>query len=77
MSCKLQMRYFPDEDILHLLIAKGQEAKSMEVSPGVTVELDEDGSVIGVEILDASRFMRDTVLDTMQGRLIQSTKQAA
>lgn len=71
------MTYFKDEDILHLLISEGQEARSIEVAPNVTVELDEAGEMIGIEIINASHFLRDTILDTVQGKLLQAGKKAA
>lgn len=47
---------------LHLSISGEKEAGSVEIAPNVTVELNDKGELIGVEILEASRFVRDTVL---------------
>ena len=33
----------------------------MEVAEGVNVELDEEGQLLGVEILNASRFLRAAI----------------
>jgi uncharacterized protein YuzE len=33
----------------------------VEVTEGVNVELDQEGQLIGVEILNASRFLRATI----------------
>jgi len=33
----------------------------VEVAEGVNVELDEEGQLLGVEILNASRFLRATI----------------
>ena len=41
------------------------------INPMVNVELNEKGEWIGVEILEASRFVRDTVLECAQGRMLQ------
>ena len=65
-----QMTYFEKEDILHLAISDGPEAGSVEVSPNITAELDAQGALIGIEILDASAYIRDSLLDTVQGRLL-------
>ena len=46
--------YFDQEDILHLLFADGEEDNSVELSPTITVELNAQGEVIGIEILQAS-----------------------
>jgi len=71
---KLQMRYFEQEDILHITIAEGPEASSMDITPDVTAELDAAGSLIGIEILNASDFIRDAVVENVQGRLLGLSK---
>jgi uncharacterized protein YuzE len=68
---KMQIRYFEEEDILHMVIADGPEARSLELSPTITVELNDQNEVIGIEILDASVFLRDSVLDSIQARTLQ------
>lgn len=68
------MTYFESEDILHLAIAEGPEGGSVELSPNITAELDPAGEVIGVEILQASGFLRDAVLDSIQAKLLHLTK---
>lgn len=61
MSTKLA--YFSEEDVLHLGISEEEEANSVEVSPNITAELNDQGELIGIEILHASSFLRDTVLE--------------
>jgi len=73
---KTRMRYFEEEDILHLAISDEKEAGSVELSPNIIVELNESGDVIGVEILDASAFMESAVLDSIQARLAIPQKAA-
>ena len=65
------MRYFEQEDILHLVIAKGSESRSLELSPNITVELNDQNELMGVEILNASKFLRDTVLESVQAKTLQ------
>lgn len=67
---KSRMAYFEQEDILHLMISDGAEAQSVEVSPDITVELNDKGELIGIEILDASEFLRDTIAESVQARLL-------
>ena len=59
------------DDILHLSISNEKEAGSVEIAPNVTVERNDKGELIGIEILEASRFVRDTVLESAQGRMLQ------
>ena len=39
----------------------GEEERFVEVAEGVNVELDQEGQLLGVEILNASRFLRVTI----------------
>jgi uncharacterized protein YuzE len=74
---KIQMSYFENEDILHVVFADGPEGGSVELSPGVTAELNDKGELIGVEILNASAFIRDAILETVQAKMLaQDSAQA-
>ena len=68
---EMSMTYFEEEDIIHIVISEEPEAASVEIGPNITVELNPAGEVIGVEILQASAFLRDTILDTVQWRILQ------
>jgi uncharacterized protein YuzE len=68
------MKYFAREDILHLALSDEPEAGSVEVSPNITAELNADGELIGIEIIGASAFIRDSVVDSVQARLLQLGK---
>ena len=64
------MRYFEQEDILHLVVTEGMESRSVELSPNITVELNDQNELMGVEILNASSFLRDTVLESVQAKAL-------
>ncbi|HUX52548.1 MAG TPA: DUF2283 domain-containing protein [Spirochaetia bacterium] len=68
------MNYFERDDIIHIRIKDGEEANSVEISPNVTAELDDQNDIIGVEILNASKYLRDNILETVQAKLLQSKK---
>jgi len=68
---KPKIRYFEKEDVLHLMIAEGPENRSIELAPNITVELGADDELIGVEILNASSFLRDAVLESIQARTLK------
>ena len=68
---KTRMRYFEKEDVLHLVLAEGAESRSLEIAPNITVELNEENELIGVEILNASSFLRDAVLESIQAKTLQ------
>ena len=54
MSKKPIVNYDTVSDVLYIVTRKGAEEESVEVAPGIHVELDEKGEVIGIEILNAS-----------------------
>jgi uncharacterized protein YuzE len=68
---KTQMTYFEQEDVLHLVISDEPEANSVELSPNITAELNEAGELIGIEILDASTYLRDSILDSAQAKILR------
>jgi uncharacterized protein YuzE len=55
------VNYDPSTDVLYFVTHKGVEAEFKEVIPGVNVELDEEGQVIGVEILGASQVLKNVL----------------
>jgi uncharacterized protein YuzE len=67
---KPRLAYFEQEDILHLVLSEEPEAQSVELSPNITVELNAKGELIGIEILKASSFLRDTIMESVQAKLL-------
>jgi uncharacterized protein YuzE len=52
------VRYNRSSDVLYIATRKGLEEEFIEVAPGVNVELDAKGNVVGVEILKASHTLK-------------------
>jgi len=52
------VKYDPSSDVLYIATQEGIEEEFTEVAPGVNVELDEKGNVLGVEILRASHTLK-------------------
>ena len=50
--------YDYDSDVLYIAAKKGAEEEFVEIAPGINVELDDKGQVIGVEILNASKCLK-------------------
>jgi uncharacterized protein YuzE len=67
---KTRMNYFSDDDVLHLVISDEEESGSIELSPNITAELNAKGELIGIEILNASSYVRDSLLEGVQARLL-------
>ena len=62
-----KVMYNAEEDILYLAKA-GEEEAVVELSPGVNLELDKEGRLIGVELFHASSLFKD-IISSMQKRL--------
>ena len=52
--------YDPELDI-PCLARQGQEERVVEVSPGTNSEFDAKGELLGIEILNASRLMKQVI----------------
>ena len=71
---KTKMRYFEQEDILYLAISDDPENGSIELSPNITAEYNDKGELIGIEILKASDFIRDSIAESVQGKMLHLLK---
>ena len=67
----MRLTYFDKEDVIHLAITDEPEGGSVEISPDITAELNDKGELIGIEILNASKFIRDAVLESVQVKVLQ------
>ena len=59
---KPKMTYFEKEDILHLVISDEPEGNSIELIPNITAELSNNGELTGIEILNSSAFIQDSII---------------
>lgn len=64
-----KIKYFEESDVIYYLISEDEEEEAIELAPGVTVELHQEKEIIGIEILDASRFMNTFVVENFQQKL--------
>ena len=55
-----KVSYDQETDVLYIA-REGEEAAVIEISPGINLEMDGDGKVIGVEILNASKLLRSVI----------------
>ncbi len=54
----MRMTYDPEADALYFAFGEGP-ATVEEVAPGVALDWDGEGKLLGIEILDASRRLSD------------------
>ncbi len=52
---------YDQKRMLYIGLKGGVEEEFVEISPGINVELDSDGQVIGIEILNAARILKPIV----------------
>ncbi len=60
-----KVHYDSQVDVLYLA-REGEEQEVVEVYPGLNLEVDADGELIGVEILQASLLLKEVIGPLMQ-----------
>ena len=55
----MKVTYDPDVDVLRITLSETPIAESDEERPGIILDFDADGNVIGLEILEASKRVDD------------------
>ncbi len=55
----MKITYDPEVDVLRILFSNTPIEESDEDKPGVILDYDKDGNVVGLEILDASKRMEN------------------
>jgi uncharacterized protein YuzE len=68
MIAESEIRYDAKADVLYLFSGEGEIARSVEVSPGITVEFGDAGNILGVEILRASKILTEKVIATLHAK---------
>jgi uncharacterized protein YuzE len=53
----MKVAYGPEVDILRILLSGAPIEESDEDKPGVILDYDKDGNIVGLEILEASKRM--------------------
>ncbi len=53
----MKVTYDPEVDILSIVLSDARVEESDEDKPGVIIDYDAEGNIVGFEILDASKRM--------------------
>ena len=49
------IRYAKDVDVIYIKLTDAKVAESDEDKPGITLDYDESGEIVGIEVLNASK----------------------
>jgi uncharacterized protein YuzE len=66
---KQNIHYDQHSDVLYFGARKGIEEEFIEIAPGMVAELDKEKNIIGIEILNASKFFK-SVLKPIQKQIL-------
>jgi uncharacterized protein YuzE len=62
LEAGMKIQFDREEDVLRILLSENPVAESDEDKPGVILDYDKDGYLVGVGILDASKRMGSPML---------------
>jgi uncharacterized protein YuzE len=63
-----EIKYWKDIDILNIDVKKGKYEYSEEVADGVVIDIDKDGEILSIEILNATKRMGDPVVQKLSSK---------
>jgi uncharacterized protein YuzE len=61
----MHVTYDPEGDVLYVQLRAVESSNSVDIEDGVTADLDSDGHIIGLEVLDARKRMGGDPLDNV------------
>ncbi|MAH07866.1 DUF2283 domain-containing protein [Candidatus Pacearchaeota archaeon] len=61
----MKIRYDKDADAMYLKFGEGDYVESKEIEEGVVIDFDENGKIIGMEVLDVSEKMSEGAFTDM------------
>lgn len=59
----MKVHYYPETDSLYIDLADRPSADSREVSPGVVIDFDAEGRIVGIDIDNAASVVNLTRLE--------------
>lgn len=63
----MRIMYDQEADALYIELRHEQAGDNIDIEEGVSIDLDKDGHIIGLEILDASKRLKPEELHTING----------
>ncbi len=59
----MKFHYYPDTDSLYIDLSEKLSADSTEVAPGIILDFDENGQLVGIDIDHASKVANLSTLE--------------
>lgn len=59
----MKITYYPKDDVIYIDLQDKPSVESEEVSPGIVVDFDQEGTPVGIEISQASQKVRFEALE--------------
>ena len=53
----MKIAYYPETDSMYIDLSSKESSESTEVSPGVVIDYDSEGNIVGIDIDNASKKM--------------------
>ncbi len=72
----MQIKYSPDADVLIIKLREGKLVDSIGITEGLIARLDENGRVIEIEILDASKLVETKELRLIGLQIAKTIKES-
>jgi uncharacterized protein YuzE len=60
----MKFNYYPDTDSLYIDLSEKTSTDSQEIAPGVVVDFDTEGNIVGIDINRASKIIDLSRLET-------------
>lgn len=55
----MKVKYDKEVDVLYIVFSENKIKESDEDKPGIILDYDKDGGIVGIEILNASKKMKN------------------
>lgn len=61
----MKITYDPEVDAIYIQFRDAEPARAVDIEDGVTADLDADGHIVGLEVLDATDRLGNRPLDSI------------
>jgi uncharacterized protein YuzE len=69
----MKFHYYPETDSLYIELRGEPSVDSREVSPGIVLDFDSDGRLVGIDVDQAAKNVDLTKLETVAMPLVANT----